>query len=177
MRGLVQRGQRAAAGRPRGRGGRVVRAGDEGVEPGDAAVAVLGAGGVGPVVVEPGARLAVAVRVVEVAHDRARARRTRASRDTRLGPQRLAQRPDGGAQVGAGVGGVGPEPGGQRVAVVRAGMQREEREQPPVRRRERHRLGRRAPRRSRRAAARAAPVDRTPRDVSSLDSSSALTLP
>ena len=143
MRRLVQRGQRAAAGRPASGLGRVVRGRRDAVEPGDPPAQVLGPRGLGPVVVDARARLARLVALeslglVEVAGDRAQ-RDTRARGDHRVVAQRPAQHPHRGAQVGPRVRHVGPEPGGQRVALVRAGVQSEEREQPPMRRRQRHR--------------------------------------
>ena len=85
----------------------------------------------------PGQSSTVPVGVIQVAHDRAE-RDGDAARDHRVGSERLAQRPHRGAQARPGMRAVGPETGGQRVAVVRSGVQRQERQQPQVQRRQRH---------------------------------------
>ena len=146
---LVQRGQRAAAGRPARGVGRVRRRGGEGVEGRDAPPRALCSRGRRPVVVEPDAgcrveRGEVAARdrrpdLVEIPGDAGQRDR---------GPRRVdgggaegpAQAPDRGAEVRAGGREVRPDAGGQRVALVRARVQGEEREQRPVWSREGHRF-------------------------------------
>ena len=143
MRGLVQRGQRRSCGEPkseRPRPGPSVAA----ATPSSRAIRrrrCSARAALGPVVVEPRAQLparAVRIDLVQVTRDGAQ-RDTRARGDQRVVAQRPAQHPHRGAQVGPRVRHVGPEPGGQQVALVRAGVQGEEREQPPMRRRQRHR--------------------------------------
>ena len=147
--GLVERGQRAAPSRQAGSVGGVCRGGGEAVEQRDVASEVLSARGLRPIVVQPGARasrqrrcIAVAdefLELVDVAHDSLEGDGA-ARRGHGVGAQRPAQRPDGRTQVGPRGRGVRPEAGGQGVAVVRTGVQGEEREQAAVRRRERHRF-------------------------------------
>jgi hypothetical protein len=147
--GLVQRGQRAAPGRPTRGVGRVRRGGRERVEGRHAPPQVLGPRGGHPVVVQADAggrveRGEITARdhradLVEVAH-RARQRHRRPGGVDGVDAERPAEAPDGGAQVGARGREVGPDAGGQRVALVRAGVQGEEREQPPVRTRKGHRF-------------------------------------
>ena len=57
-----------------------------------------------PVVLQPGAELAVPVGVIQVAHDRAERDGGTRPRPPRPGPERLAQRPHRGAQARAGCG-------------------------------------------------------------------------
>jgi hypothetical protein len=138
MRGLVERGERAPAGGEGHGGRRVFGGGDQGVEAVDAVAQVGRAGGLRPFVLQPGAGLAVPVGVVEIAHDRTE-RDGGATRDHRVGSEGLPQRPHRGAQARPRMRAVGPEPVGQRVTVVRPGVQRQERQQPQVQRRQRHR--------------------------------------
>jgi hypothetical protein len=140
VRQLVQRRQGAAARRPARGVRRIAGRPREVVQQRDPPANVLGACVLGPVVVEPRAQLGRLQRIdlVQVARDGAQ-RDGRARRDDRVVAEGPAQRPDGGAQVGPRVRRVGPEAGGQRVALVRALMQREEGEQPPVRKRQGHR--------------------------------------
>jgi hypothetical protein len=138
VRGLVERGDGASPGGEGGGGRRVVGGRDQRVEAGEPAAQVRRARGLRPVVVQPGARLAVAVRVVDVPDDRTE-RDRRAARHDRIGSERLAQRPDRRAEAGARGGAVRPEPGGERVAVLRPGMQGQEGQQAQVGARQRHR--------------------------------------
>jgi hypothetical protein len=147
--GLVQRGQRAAAGCPARGVGRFCRRAREGVERDNASAHVLGPRHGHPFVVQPDARRRVERGEVAACdrrpdlvdvRDHPRERDGRPGRLDGVGAERPPQPPDGGAEVGPRGREVGPEARGQRIPFVRTGVQGEVRQQSPVGTRQGHRF-------------------------------------